>query len=77
MTAVLCHQWPRVQVMLAKNIDVSKGLVNGARGVVTKFDSTSRGGYSDDPNVVSIEVVPSDRVPHSEVCFRTGNGRPT
>ena len=32
-----------VQVMLAKNIDVSKALVNGARGVVQKFDSTSRG----------------------------------
>ena len=32
-----------VQVMLAKNIDVSKALVNGARGVVQKFDSASRG----------------------------------
>lgn len=32
---------------------------------------------SDDPNIVSLEVVLSYRVPNSEVCFRAGNGRPT
>lgn len=63
--------------MLAKNIDVSKGLVNGARGVVTKFDSTSRGMYSDDPNMAFLEVVLSDRVPESAVCFGTGNDCPS
>jgi ATP-dependent DNA helicase PIF1 len=31
------------QVMLAKNIDITRGLVNGARGVVVKFDSATRG----------------------------------
>ena len=32
-----------VQVMLAKNLDVHKGLVNGARGVVTGFESGMQG----------------------------------
>ncbi len=31
------------QVILAKNLDVSKGLVNGARGVVTGFESNMQG----------------------------------
>eukprot|EP00057_Strongylocentrotus_purpuratus_P026327 XP_011680801.1 PREDICTED: ATP-dependent DNA helicase PIF1 [Strongylocentrotus purpuratus] len=31
------------QVMLAKNLDVHKGLVNGARGVVTGFESGMKG----------------------------------
>lgn len=29
--------------MLAKNIDVPRGLVNGARGVVKKFDTSGKG----------------------------------
>ncbi|XP_046329293.2 ATP-dependent DNA helicase PIF1-like [Haliotis rufescens] len=31
------------QVMLAKNMDVQRGLVNGARGVITGFENTSDG----------------------------------
>lgn len=31
------------QVMLAKNMDVHRGLVNGARGVVKGFEAVSRG----------------------------------
>ena len=31
------------QVMLAKNLDVEKGLVNGARGVVTGFEKDMKG----------------------------------
>ena len=31
------------QVMLAKNIDVPRGLVNGARGVVKKLDTSGKG----------------------------------
>ena len=30
--------------MLTKNLDVASGLVNGARGVVTKFISGDQGG---------------------------------
>lgn len=32
------------QVMLAKNISVQEGLVNGARGVITGFDASRKGG---------------------------------
>ena len=32
------------QVMLAKNINVQEGLVNGARGVITGFDASRKGG---------------------------------
>lgn len=31
--------------MLAKNLDVSKGLVNGARGVILRFDSGNAGNF--------------------------------
>ncbi|KAK6188337.1 hypothetical protein SNE40_004529 [Patella caerulea] len=31
------------QVMLAKNLDIQKGLVNGARGIITGFDKRSDG----------------------------------
>ena len=33
------------QVMLMKNIDISKGLVNGARGVIVSFKNGSEGRY--------------------------------
>ena len=39
--------------MLTKNLDVSKGLVNGARGVVTKFASDSEGKLNDTSCFVS------------------------
>lgn len=32
-----------LQVMLAKNLDVPQGLVNGARGVVVGFESEQKG----------------------------------
>lgn len=31
------------QVMLTKNVNVQKGLVNGARGVITGFESNATG----------------------------------
>ena len=33
------------QVMLAKNVDVSQGLVNGARGVVVGFEKGDSGTF--------------------------------
>uniref|UniRef100_A0A8C6TDJ2 ATP-dependent DNA helicase PIF1 n=1 Tax=Neogobius melanostomus TaxID=47308 RepID=A0A8C6TDJ2_9GOBI len=33
------------QVMLTKNLDVARGLVNGARGVVVSFETTEKHGY--------------------------------
>lgn len=33
------------KVMLTKNLDVARGLVNGARGVVVAFDSGKHGQY--------------------------------
>ena len=35
------------QVMLAKNISVQEGLVNGARGVIAGFDASRKGGRCD------------------------------
>lgn len=33
------------KVMLTKNLDVTRGLVNGARGVVVAFESGKHGQY--------------------------------
>ena len=48
--------------MLLKNLDTSKGLVNGARGVVTEFCTPPRGVKSIFPRLpkVRFEVVMGD-----------------
>jgi len=45
------------QVMLVKNIDVTEGLVNGARGVITKFVENPEIS-ADDNNGSTKEVLP-------------------
>ena len=42
-----------MQVMLTKNTDIYRGLVNGARGVVKRFDSNKGKNYSE----IAIPVV--------------------
>lgn len=48
--------------MLTKNLDVSKGLVNGARGVVTKFMSDLGGKKN-------FDIIPSFFFFNLVICF--------
>ena len=49
---MLYQEWSRsacyvLQVMLAKNLDIQTGLVNGARGVVVHFKNDAAGKYTE------------------------------
>ena len=52
--------------MLTKNIDVQRGLVNGARGVVKEFEKSSKGAFMLHNNKVQDEYA----ITHYVTCNR-------
>ena len=58
--------------MLAKNIDVGKGLVNGARGVVVKFNTSQRGTETN-THTHNENLDLQLRISGGEVCLRSGD----
>lgn len=50
------HHGSAFKVMLTKNLDVTRGLVNGARGVVVAFEHGKQGKYQNKITVYLISI---------------------